>query len=227
MNRFIKSVALGALVGAFSLFSTTAEAALSMQVTSYNAANVQQATSGVITDGGGSDANPLAGAVTFVGPVGTWTLNVNTGAGEPFFLDQPHLDLNYIVGVGPANGAAVGDYLEITFTQTNTMAPAPTVSTKIGGTNNGTTTLASVLVNGVLTGSLGPFAGAAFSATGSAAVGVATPYTLTQVVRITRTAGGTGNASGDFEIVPEPATTALFGLGLIGLAARARRKLKA
>jgi hypothetical protein len=223
MNRILtKSFALIALVGAFTLSAATkSEAALTMTLTTYNAANVQQQTTGVITDNSGLDSTAALGAVTFNGAIGAWIVNVDTGLGAPILPDQPHLDLNYLTA---APGAAVGDYLVIDFTDTAETAGAASIGMKIGGTNNGTTTSASVLVNGVQTGALGPFAGSPFSGTGSAAIGVATPYSLTQRIVITRVAGGTGNASGDFEIVPEPATMSLFGLGLAGVAALRRRR---
>jgi hypothetical protein len=39
-------------------------------------------------DGAACDANPIAGAVTFVGGVGVYSLNVTTGLSKPFLLPQ-------------------------------------------------------------------------------------------------------------------------------------------
>ena len=223
MNRFFnKSLVLVALVGAMAVFSTSqAEAALTMQLRAYNSLNVLLATTPVITDDGPGDSQAGFGTIVFVGSVGAWTINVDTGIGSPEFPDQPHMDLNYS---SKGTGAGVGDYIVIDFTDTTQMVGSPSLGMKIGGTNNGTSTAAYVLVNGLQTGALGPFAGSPFSASGSAAGSLATPYTLTQRVVITRTAGGTGNASGDFEVVPEPATLSLLGLGIVALGFAVRRR---
>lgn len=223
MNRFItKSLALVALVGGMTAFSTNrAEAALSMQLTSYNAANVQLATTGVINDNVAPDGAPALGAIVFNGSVGDWQLNVDTGIGFPLFANQPHLDLNY---TALSATGAVGDYLVIDFTESAEAVAAPSISTHIGGTNNSTITSAFVRVNGVQTGSLGPFNAASFSASGSATGSLVAPYSLTQRIVITRNAAGTVNASGDFEVIPEPATLSLFGLGMAGVAALRRRR---
>src|SRR5689334_1321017 len=124
MNRFFtKSLVLVALVGALTAFSTSrADAALSMTLTSYSAANVQLATSGAIAG--------VGGVAVFNGAVGSWVVNVDTGIGTPIF-PQPKMDLNYTtVGTGGA-----GEYLVIDFTDTNVLVGSPGFGLTFGGTN--------------------------------------------------------------------------------------------
>src|SRR5271169_653075 len=51
-----------------------------------------------ITDGGAHDFNPEAGAITFVGSIGTWKINVTTGLTKPAVgsVTLPVMDLNTV-----------------------------------------------------------------------------------------------------------------------------------
>ena len=228
MNRFFKkSIVLMALVGGVALSTDKAEAALTLQLTSYNAANVVLGTTGVIADQGAGDAaSGTVGAVAFVGGVGNWQLNITGGIGSPVFPDQPHLDLGYNSSSAAA-GSAAGDYIVADFTETNAVSSGSGgLSLHIGGTNNNTVTTAYLLVNNVVTQTLGAFATPSYSLDITAPA-ASSPYTLTQRVVIQRVAVGGANGSGDYEAknipdVPEPAMLSL--LGLAGAAVVRRRR---
>jgi hypothetical protein len=188
-----------------------------------------------VTDGEvGLDSNPLAGAITFIGSLGggtVWTVNVTTGLSDPILgsPSSPHMDLN---SVNVSSGGA--GTLTIDLTDTDfTASPGPAGFTmRIGGTTAGTVNYTAWSDPGNaefglvdLINSTGPLGPGAFSATTSGLAAVDAAYSLTQRVVITHT--GVGVTSFDAELIPEPATLALVGLGLAGLAARRRRNAKA
>lgn len=181
-----------------------------------------------ITDGGVGDVNPLAGAITFVGPVGGWFLNVSTGQGTGI-LGPGRLDLNSAdTGIG-----APLLPLEITFTDAGLNQPIGNANYEmmIGGTigaPNHTLTYTS-LYNGnplktlTFANMSGAFSGTTFGVNNFVA-----PYSLGEYVKIDPlgatnvTISDSFNASFD---IPEPATLSLIGMGLIAVATGLRRRL--
>ena len=211
--------------------ATTATAApISMQF-------VSGATTVTVTDGGLGDANPIDGAITFIGAVGSWNLNVGTGIG-PDILGPATMDL---ASVSSAFFGAV-DPLTVSLTQINIMAPVIGFLMDFGGTginlagasytayaddSNAAFGLSQLIAT------LGPYGTSAFSGSTSGAVSVTGPYSLTQVLALT--GGRFGELtmySGDAQLspivrtdqVPEPMMLTLFGGGLATAGAWLRRR---
>jgi hypothetical protein len=168
-----------------------------------------------IADGSAGDANPASGAVTFIGALGVWNINVSTGvSGSPV----PSLDLNSI-DVSTAAGHLT---IMLSDTEFTTVSPT-TVFEQIGGTTAGTVNFSgyssssnglfaeTTLIN-TFTG-LGP---AGFSGNFQDTFNTASPFSLTEVIDVWHT--GAGTTSFDALVAtPVPPTALLLGTGLLGL----------
>ena len=187
-----------------------------------------------IADGGGGDANSAAGAVTWIGSIGTWTLNTITGVTKPVvgFSDLPILDLNFFA---TSSGAGT---LTIMFTETDYAGTLGWANMYIGGTTSGTVNYSAYGVAAGASrntafdttrhlGTIGPLSGPVFSAakTQTYLGGQNAPFSLTQVITITH--NGAGETGGNARLrVPEGGSSVLMlvgGVASLGILRRSRR----
>jgi hypothetical protein len=194
------------------------------------------ASSLTIGDNAAGDANPALGQITFIGSVGAWNLNVDTGTGSSL-LSPGTLDLSYnaisMVGAGAA------DPLTIEFSQSGTFPSFPSWALLINGNwsnGGGAVAYSAYESNGNAffatdnqIGSTLNFSTTAYSGSGGGAVAAIVPYSLTQVLTIVGNGTLHEQTSGDaalMSVVPEPTSLLLLGFGLAALAPLIRRKSK-
>jgi PEP-CTERM motif len=220
MKKTLLNYILG--VAALSVFGSTAQASLILQLT-----DVGTGTVVTVNDGGVGDANPSAGAVTFVGVVGNFTLNVSTGV-----VGTTSLDLNSV------DQTSAADTLIIMLTNTGYTGAFNSINSQIGGTTQGTVSAIAWIdptnaafghgPSALSTANLGSTSTSPFSRSATSGTIVSTGvYSLTNQVTITTGAGGGITSFDQFtSSVPEPTTLWSAGVGVVlcGLAGLRRRR---
>jgi hypothetical protein len=225
MNRFItKGFVLVALVGAMTALTTTkADASFVAYICDAQACTGVQGTNWVLVDDNGAGDNAgAAGVISMVtgATIGGMTTTVNTSSTKPA-IPQPQLDITFTaVGVGDVWLYATDtDYTSVSSLFGSLDGNFSGSGTIQGFLYGGDTNQQGTLSNGVSTPSTNS---SPFHLTLTHPAATTSPYSLTAAVHIVRTSAGT--TTGDFLIVPEPATMSLFGLGLAGVAALRRRR---
>ena len=220
MIRKNKLPSVIAAVGAFALFAAnTANAIPTLKLSDgITTVTVGDGQIGVV-----SDLSAQTGAVTFIGAVGSWIVNVSTGISDPILGSptNPHMDLNS-VNVNVSGGSGTDFAMEALIGGTLNLASGSllTYNTYASATNSlfaETHLLTSQTFNpGAFSGTdAGSFPVTPFPA----------PYSLTQKVVITHGAAGSTSFNAALQVPDGGTTVALLGFVLLGVEGL-RRKLR-
>lgn len=179
----------------------------------------------VIQDNGLGDSNLALGQVTFMGSLGIFNINVTSGFTKPAIgsAAAPEIDIS---SFDHATGAGT---LTITFSEDGFTGFPGTLVADFGGTQQNGSIINTVLQNGMLVATNGPFSTHAFSGSTSGVLTGGAPYSLTESVALTFTGAGmkSFDAGGNVAVPDGGMTVTLLGLGLAGLAGvgRLRQRL--
>jgi len=168
-----------------------------------------------------------AGTQSFSGVYGTFTINNISGTGSPY-VPEPQLSSNSLNTTSTTGGTLT---VKVTETGLTTLVPGFQSTLTSNTLPAGWTVVEQTWLGTGAFGESLELATTTFTATGTTTITKATPlfpsdpYSETEVYIIT-SPGGTGQANDtiDLTAVPEPASIAVFGSALLGLAGLGRRR---
>jgi len=165
-----------------------------------------------IMDNMAGDSNPAAGVVTWIGSIGLWNINVDSGFTKPAVggVTNPHMDLSF-----SANSTSAG-LLTLFFSDSGFNASGTGVD-RIGGTQDNGYVTDCIQVNGKNVMVLGPLYGSPFSATTSGNITLTPTDLLALGVYIRHTGAGLTTGDKDFTVPDGGSAVALLGVALAGI----------
>jgi len=169
-----------------------------------------------------TETSSTSGSVTFSGSYGTFSFNAITAVGSPA-LPQPQLDSTSIDVSSSGTGT-----ITVYVTEQGITSPTGVLNLLSGFTSNFLTagwTLTEatyVDVGNGLYAITSPLGSQTFTALGSASSAnltpsLSSPFSETEVFTITASGAGRSNGTIATQLVPEPATLSLLGMGLLSL----------
>ena len=234
------SLAAAALLaaGALTLQATDAEAAFQMRLSTGGGASIT-----IVDDGLGDIFSGTPGSVSFAGMLGSFNINFTAGSSKPFIgtAADPQMTLTSM----NANNSAF-DKLTIELSDQGFTGPVPSANflsvfngTRIPGTASFETymdTSNALFGTGTQLSDIGPVGPSLIGNIGGAqttAAATSSPYSLTMVVRLDHSRVK-DQANFDASLatttavsIPEPASLAVFGIGLLGLGGLLVRRRRA
>jgi len=165
-----------------------------------------------VLDNGAGDSNPLPGVVTWIGSIGLWNINVDSGFTKPAIggVTNPHMDLAF-----SANSIAAGN-LTLFFSDSGFNASATGVDT-IGGTQDNGWVTDCIQKNGQNVLVIGPLKGSPFSGTAMGNITLVPTDLLALGVYIHHTSLGLTTGDKDYNVPDGGSAVALLGVALAGI----------
>jgi len=165
-----------------------------------------------VMDNMAGDSNPLPGVVTWIGAIGLWNINIDSGFTKPAVggVTNPHMELAF-----SANSIAAGT-LTLFFSDSGFNASGTGVDT-IGGTQDNGTVTDCIQKNGMNVLVIGPLKGSPFSGTAMGNITLVPTDVLALGVYIHHTAAGLTTGDKDYVVPDGGSTVALLGVALAGI----------